>query len=165
MKAEGYSIIVPTFFFFSQCLKTYKFCQYIKSISSKNRFIIRISCSTASHKPVLSMVPLYHRVGELVHLFMGFGSKTTQSQEVRWCSSSGMDSKAEHEAPCSATRRGLNSGRNPQSLVTTMGLLLFYRMVIFLCLVLDTCFDTKAENEREIKPLSFLTMLYRKFLI
>lgn len=49
-------MIVPTLFF-SQCLKTYKFCQYFKYISSKNRFIVRISCSTASHNPMLSMVP------------------------------------------------------------------------------------------------------------
>lgn len=52
---------------------------------------------------MLLMVPLHHRVGELVHLFMDFGSKTIQSQEVRCCLSSEIDSKAEHIAPCSAT--------------------------------------------------------------
>lgn len=45
------------FIFFPQYLKTYKCCQYFKYISSKNRFMIRISCSTASHNPILSMLP------------------------------------------------------------------------------------------------------------
>lgn len=83
--AEGYSITVPTLGFFPQCLKTYKFCQYFKYISSKNRFIIRIFSSTASHNPMILMVPLYHRGGELVHLFTDFDSKTIQSQEDRCC--------------------------------------------------------------------------------
>lgn len=102
------------------------------------------------------MVPLYHRVDELVCLFMGFGSKTIQSQEARCCLSSGMDFKAEHEAPCSATHlNGLSSERNPQSLAATVVLLLFYWMVIFLCSVLDKCFDTKVAKLKRDKTIIF----------
>lgn len=155
-ETESHSITVPTFFFFFfffQCLRTYKFCQYFKYISSKTRFIIRISCSTASQHPVLSMVPLYHRV---VRLFMAFGSKTIESQEARCCLSSGMNFKAEHEAPCSATYlNGLNSERNPQSLAATVVLLLFYWIVIFLRFVLDKCFDTKSAKLKRDKTIIF----------